>query len=90
MPEEVSEAYILGGRSSLMPIQERTKIAASLKAKGNAAYQQRKFATAIDYYTRAIAVTPKPEPVFFSNRAACMCLRSFCGYMRAERAAQVT
>ena len=51
--------------------QERTKIAASLKAKGNAAYQQRKFSAAIDYYTRAIAVTPKPEPVFFSNRAAC-------------------
>ena len=51
--------------------QERTKVAASLKAKGNSAYQARKFATAIDYYTRAIAVTPKPEPVFFSNRAAC-------------------
>ncbi|KAH9895871.1 ADP/ATP carrier receptor [Cubamyces lactineus] len=56
---------------AVMPEEERTKIAASLKAKGNAAYQQRKFATAIDYYTRAIAVTPKPEPVFFSNRAAC-------------------
>ncbi|CDO73866.1 hypothetical protein BN946_scf185016.g23 [Trametes cinnabarina] len=54
-----------------MSEEERTKAAASLKAKGNAAYQQRKFATAIDYYTRAIAVTPKPEPVFFSNRAAC-------------------
>ncbi|OSC98622.1 ADP/ATP carrier receptor [Trametes coccinea BRFM310] len=51
--------------------EERTKAAASLKAKGNAAYQQRKFAAAIEYYTRAIAVTPKPEPVFFSNRAAC-------------------
>ncbi|KAI8995265.1 hypothetical protein BD414DRAFT_506078 [Trametes punicea] len=54
-----------------MSEEERAKAAASLKAKGNAAYQQRKFATAIDYYTRAIAVTPKPEPVFFSNRAAC-------------------
>ncbi|KAI0665614.1 hypothetical protein C8Q78DRAFT_1083846 [Trametes maxima] len=54
-----------------MSEEERTKAAASLKAKGNSAYQQRKFATAIDYYTRAIAVTPKPEPVFFSNRAAC-------------------
>ncbi|KAI0350264.1 TPR-like protein [Trametes cingulata] len=54
-----------------MSEEERTKAAASLKAKGNAAYQQRKFATAIDYYTRAIAVTPKPEPVFYSNRAAC-------------------
>ncbi|KAI9058970.1 ADP/ATP carrier receptor [Trametes sanguinea] len=54
-----------------MSEEERTKAAASLKAKGNAAYQQRKFASAIEYYTRAIAVTPKPEPVFFSNRAAC-------------------
>ena len=52
-------------------VQERTTVAASLKAKGNAAYQQRQFSTAIDYYTRAIAITPKPEPVFFSNRAAC-------------------
>ncbi|KAI0702378.1 ADP/ATP carrier receptor [Cerioporus squamosus] len=56
---------------SAMSQEERTKIAASLKARGNSAYQARKFATAIDYYTRAIAVTPKPEPVFFSNRAAC-------------------
>ncbi|KAI0739404.1 ADP/ATP carrier receptor [Daedaleopsis nitida] len=54
-----------------MPTEERTKVAASLKAKGNTAYQSRRFATAIDYYSRAIAVTPKPEPVFFSNRAAC-------------------
>ena len=51
--------------------QERTKVAASLKAKGNTAYQQRKFSIAIEYYSRAIAATPKPEPVFFSNRAAC-------------------
>ncbi|EIW52732.1 ADP/ATP carrier receptor, partial [Trametes versicolor FP-101664 SS1] len=56
---------------AVLPEEERVKAAASLKAKGNSAYQQRKFATAIDYYTRAIAVTPKPEPVFFSNRAAC-------------------
>ncbi|KAI0773196.1 ADP/ATP carrier receptor [Trametes elegans] len=54
-----------------MSEEVRSKAAASLKAKGNSAYQQRKFATAIDYYTRAIAVTPKPEPVFYSNRAAC-------------------
>ncbi|OJT10804.1 Mitochondrial import receptor subunit tom70 [Trametes pubescens] len=56
---------------AVLPEEERVKAAASLKAKGNSAYQQRKFSTAIDYYTRAIAVTPKPEPVFFSNRAAC-------------------
>ena len=62
--------YILTCRADGTP-QERTKVAASLKAKGNSAYQARKFPTAIDYYTRAIAVTPTPEPVFFSNRAAC-------------------
>ncbi|EPS94678.1 hypothetical protein FOMPIDRAFT_50119, partial [Fomitopsis schrenkii] len=42
-----------------------------LKARGNAAYSSRQFSTAIDLYTRAIDVTPKPEPVFYSNRAAC-------------------
>ena len=54
-----------------LPIQERSKVAASLKARGNAAYSSRQFSTAIDLYTRAIDVTPKPEPVFYSNRAAC-------------------
>lgn len=39
--------------------------------KGNKAYQERKFAEAVDYYTRAIEVSPKPDPVFYSNRAAC-------------------
>ncbi|KIY44657.1 mitochondrial outer membrane translocase receptor TOM70, partial [Fistulina hepatica ATCC 64428] len=51
--------------------QERTKIAAAFKAKGNAAYQACKFTTAADLYTRAIEVSPKPEPVYYSNRAAC-------------------
>jgi tetratricopeptide (TPR) repeat protein len=51
--------------------QERKSLAASLKQKGNDAYQARKFAIAAQYYTRAIAVSPQPEPVFYSNRAAC-------------------
>jgi mitochondrial import receptor subunit TOM70 len=51
--------------------QERKSLAASLKQKGNVAYQARKFAVAAQYYTRAIAVSPQPEPVFYSNRAAC-------------------
>ncbi|KZT04026.1 ADP/ATP carrier receptor [Laetiporus sulphureus 93-53] len=54
-----------------MSAEERTKSAASLKTRGNSAYGQRKFDTAVHYYTRAIEVTPKPEPVFYSNRAAC-------------------
>jgi hypothetical protein len=51
--------------------QERKSLAASLKQKGNDTYQARKFAVAAQYYTRAIAVSPQPEPVFYSNRAAC-------------------
>ena len=48
-------------------------MAASLKANGNSAYSQRKFTEAVDFYTRAIGVSPKPEAVFYSNRAACTC-----------------
>ncbi|KAH8987159.1 mitochondrial outer membrane translocase receptor TOM70 [Lactarius akahatsu] len=58
-----------------MPIpfraQERKSLAASLKQKGNNAYQARSFIKAEQYYTRAIEVSPHPEPVFYSNRAAC-------------------
>jgi import receptor subunit TOM70 len=55
----------------LIQRQERKSLAASLKQKGNDAYQARKFPHAIQFYTRAIAVSPQPEPVFYSNRAAC-------------------
>jgi len=51
--------------------QERKSLAASLKQKGNDAYQARKFAKAAGLYTRAITVSAQPEPVFYSNRAAC-------------------
>ncbi|KAF9267115.1 ADP/ATP carrier receptor [Marasmius fiardii PR-910] len=51
--------------------EERTRRAGAMKARGNEAYKQRKFSEAAIYYTRAIAMTPKAEPVFFSNRAAC-------------------
>ena len=47
-------------------------MASSLKAKGNDAYQKRNFDVAVGFYTDAIKVSPKPEPVFYSNRAACM------------------
>ena len=50
-------------------------MAASLKTKGNTAYQNRNFTQAAALYTRAIEVSPKPEPVFYSNRAACMFVR---------------
>lgn len=46
-------------------------MAATLKAKGNSAYSARSFESAAELYTRAIAVSSKAEPVFYSNRAAC-------------------
>ncbi|KAI9463853.1 hypothetical protein HD554DRAFT_2316055 [Boletus coccyginus] len=54
-----------------MPFEERVKQAASLKTRGNSLYQARKFDQAVDLYTQAIAVSPRSEPVFYSNRAAC-------------------
>lgn len=69
--EEVSEESLTAEQILAMPEEERTKMAASLKTKGNTAYQNRNFTQAADLYTRAIEVSPKPEPVFYSNRAAC-------------------
>ncbi|KAJ6510652.1 ADP/ATP carrier receptor [Mycena sanguinolenta] len=54
-----------------MSLEERTTLAASFKSKGNAAYSTKKFAVAARLYTIAIDVAPKPEPVYYSNRAAC-------------------
>ncbi|KAJ7302106.1 hypothetical protein DFH08DRAFT_94254 [Mycena albidolilacea] len=54
-----------------MSLEERTTLAASYKSKGNAAYSGKKFAVAARLYTLAIDVSPKPEPVYYSNRAAC-------------------
>jgi import receptor subunit TOM70 len=56
--------------------QERTKLAGTLKTRGNTLYQNRKFQQAIDLYTRAIQVATKSEPVYYSNRAACAFLPS--------------
>ncbi|KAF8198321.1 mitochondrial outer membrane translocase receptor TOM70 [Mycena galopus ATCC 62051] len=54
-----------------MSLEERTELAASYKSKGNAAYSSKKFAVAAGLYSLAIDVSPKPEPVYYSNRAAC-------------------
>ncbi|KAF8152250.1 ADP/ATP carrier receptor [Crassisporium funariophilum] len=68
--EEESEHLTLEQVLAL-PDEERIKNASFLKAQGNTAYQSRNFSRAIDLYTRAIEMSPKPEPVFYSNRAAC-------------------
>ncbi|KAI9714627.1 MAG: TOM (translocase of outer membrane) complex component [Chrysothrix sp. TS-e1954] len=49
--------------------QERKTFAAQLKAAGNKAYSTKKYTEAIDLYSKAILC--KPDPIFYSNRAAC-------------------
>ncbi|EIM84818.1 mitochondrial outer membrane translocase receptor TOM70 [Stereum hirsutum FP-91666 SS1] len=68
---EEDEGVLTKEQIETMPEEDRVKVAGSLKLKGNKAYQGRRFTEAVEYYTRAIDISPKPEPVFYSNRAAC-------------------
>ncbi|KAJ3764197.1 ADP/ATP carrier receptor [Lentinula raphanica] len=56
---------------SALPQEERTRIASLFKAQGNDAYKTRDYVKAAKLYSRAIEISPKAEPVFYSNRAAC-------------------
>ncbi|APA11905.1 hypothetical protein SS1G_05440 [Sclerotinia sclerotiorum 1980 UF-70] len=49
--------------------QQRKEYAAKLKAAGNTAYGSKDYPRAIDLYGKAILC--KPDPIFYSNRAAC-------------------
>jgi import receptor subunit TOM70 len=49
--------------------QERKEYAVKLKEAGNKAYGAKDFDRAIDLYSKAILC--KPDPVYYSNRAAC-------------------
>ncbi|CEJ81896.1 Putative Mitochondrial import receptor subunit tom-70 [[Torrubiella] hemipterigena] len=49
--------------------QQREEYAAKLKQAGNKAYGDKAYNKAIELYTQAILC--KPDPVFYSNRAAC-------------------
>lgn len=49
--------------------QERKDYAAKLKAAGNKAYGSKNYNEAIALYSKALLC--KPDPVFYSNRAAC-------------------
>jgi mitochondrial import receptor subunit TOM70 len=50
-------------------MQERKAFAAKLKAAGNKAYGSKDYNKAIELYGKAILC--KPDPVYYSNRAAC-------------------
>jgi import receptor subunit TOM70 len=49
--------------------QQKKEYAAKLKAAGNTAYGSKDYPTAIELYGKAILC--KPDPIFYSNRAAC-------------------
>ena len=49
--------------------EERKEYAAKLKAAGNTAYGSKDYNKAIELYGKAILC--KPDPIFYSNRAAC-------------------
>lgn len=49
--------------------EQREEYAAKLKQAGNKAYGDKAYNKAIDLYSKAILC--KPDPVFYSNRAAC-------------------
>ncbi|KAI1112364.1 mitochondrial precursor protein [Nemania sp. NC0429] len=49
--------------------QQRNELAQKLKAAGNKAYGSKDYNKAIDLYSKAIIC--KPDPIFYSNRAAC-------------------
>lgn len=61
---EVNEAIV----QELSP-GEREEYAAKLKQAGNRAYGDKAYNKAIDLYSKAILC--KPDPIFYSNRAAC-------------------
>ncbi|KAI0479940.1 mitochondrial import receptor subunit tom-70 [Xylaria cf. heliscus] len=54
---------------SALSAEQRNEFAQKLKAAGNKAYGGKDYNKAIDLYSRAILC--KPDPIFYSNRAAC-------------------
>ena len=59
--------FLFGARTDIE--QERKTFAAKLKAAGNKAYGSKDYNKAIELYGKAILC--KPDPVYYSNRAAC-------------------
>ncbi|KAJ5735240.1 uncharacterized protein N7483_000365 [Penicillium malachiteum] len=71
-PEELPEV----DEATVGQLDEETRkaYAAKLKAAGNKAYGEKDYPKAIDLYGKAILC--KPDPVFYSNRAACYNVQS--------------
>ncbi|KAH6641680.1 hypothetical protein F5144DRAFT_610412 [Chaetomium tenue] len=61
---EIDEAFVLG-----LSDTEREQYSQKLKEAGNRAYGAKDFEKAIGLYSKAILC--KPDPVYYSNRAAC-------------------
>ena len=75
LPEAVRALlFVRTGQIQWHVQKDRVKVAGSFKTKGNAAYQAKNFEEAAELYTKAIQVSPKSDPIFYSNRAACTSL----------------
>jgi len=57
------------GEKAAYPTDEQKKEAESLKSQGNAAMAQKNYPSAIELYSKALAIVPG-NPIFLSNRAA--------------------
>ena len=57
--------------SRVSSYQDRNKLGATLKDRGNSLYSKKDYKTAAECYTKAIEVSVKRDAVFYSNRAAC-------------------
>ena len=68
LPEQV-EYYALRPQAYAYITQERKDYATKLKFAGNKAYGSKNYNDAIELYGKAILC--KPDPIFYSNRAAC-------------------
>ncbi|RUS17097.1 hypothetical protein BC937DRAFT_90417 [Endogone sp. FLAS-F59071] len=68
-PDELEVEFLTVEEIAAMPRAKRLDAASALKNRGNAKFGSKQYDEAIRLYTQAIAFNP--DPVFYSNRAAC-------------------
>ncbi|KAL7420897.1 TOM (translocase of outer membrane) complex component [Cryptotrichosporon argae] len=56
---------------AVMSDEARNELGQKLKEQGNKLYSKKEFKKAVECYTKAIDVSVRKDPVFYSNRAAC-------------------